>query len=127
MKAYPYRRSDISRLAMTGVSAKQAVDLVLARDAEGDMKEKLLFAYLLGKALWTLTQPWLAGGTSVWENGESWTHWRVFPRGTPDEEIAEVFGGFGHYSGPGRAFHEPSYNVRKGSRVLAKQWGGLDI
>lgn len=121
MYKYPQSRMEIT------AACDGNIQNLIDRHTEGDMEAKYRVAHLIGLLFWTILQPKLDGGTSIREDGESWYLWRVFPKGTTDDEIREVFGTQASYGGPGRVFYDEAYIVRKGSRVLAKQYGGLDI
>jgi hypothetical protein len=64
-------------------------------------------------------------------DSEHWTNWWVFPSTMSDEKIEErlpeigVDGG--HYSGAGQSYSHHYTMLRRGSRVLVEQSGGLDI
>lgn len=82
----------------------------------------------------------LHGGSQFDKYGEAGEVWAVFDRSLAeaylqtedltltDEDAASVLSGWRHfYRGPGRAFgHEPSIRVSR-TRVLVKQFRGLDI
>lgn len=64
-------------------------------------------------------------------DSECWTQWWVFPATKTNDEIVKAMEhmgvGNGHYSGAGQSFSHDYSILRKGSRVLVEQCGGLDV
>lgn len=120
--------------------SKGAIDLLLASftewqksggDAEG-FHQTMRAAFSLGRVLWSsLTHnPFSAG---VRDRGsDSYTNWKVYPKGTPDGEILPDF--CDAYTPPPSAYdctgRWGTYEVeilRRGSRVLARQYHWCDV